>query len=54
MSVTHSVCDYIKVKNTILPNVLEHDKYENRAREFVYCDSHISDINEHKNLSFTA
>ena len=39
------------LKNSVLPNVLEHDKYENRAREFVYCDSHISDINEHKDPS---
>lgn len=39
------------LKKTVIPNVLEHDKYENRAREYVYCDSHIADINEHKDPS---
>ena len=39
------------LKNTIVPNVLEHDKYENVARQLVYCDSHIADINDHKDPS---
>ena len=39
------------LKSTIVPDILEHDKYENNAREYVYCDSHINDINEHKNPS---
>jgi len=39
------------LKSTVVPNIVEHDKYENNAREYVYCDSHINDINDHKNPS---
>ncbi len=39
------------LKRTVVPNILPHDKYENNARQYVYCDSHINDVNEHKNPS---
>lgn len=39
------------LKSQVVPNLLEHDKFENYAREYVYCDSQIGKINDDKNPS---
>ena len=39
------------LKSSVVPNILEHDKYQNSAREYVYCDSKIQKINDDKEPS---
>lgn len=39
------------LKSTVIPNILEHDKYQNQAREYVYCDSKINQVNDNKEPS---
>ena len=40
-----------KLQKNIVPNLLQHDKYENESRSLVYENANINSINEHKNPS---